>query len=105
MTSDVSLYEIIGLQEGASNEEIKKAYRKRALLLHPDKNSAPDAQDKFQQLQKVYNVLSDPDKRKIYDQTGSVGDAEDLNSKDFDSLYEYFKSQLEEECFIRPTHV
>lgn len=43
-------------------EEIKKAYRKLALLLHPDKSSAPDAQEKFQQLQRVYSVLSDPDK-------------------------------------------
>lgn len=96
MKSDVSLYEIVGVSEKATPDEIKKAYRRLALHLHPDKNTAPDAQEKFQQLQRVYSILSDPDKRKVYDQTGSIGDAEELDSSDFKSLYEFFKSQLEE---------
>ncbi len=64
-------YKILGVPKGASQEEIKKAYRKLARKLHPDLN--PDdreAQVKFQQINEANEVLSDPDKRKKYDQYG-----------------------------------
>ncbi len=64
-------YEILGINKGASVSEIKKAYRKKALQYHPDKN--PDdkaAEEKFKQAAEAYEVLSDPDKKSRYDQFG-----------------------------------
>lgn len=84
------LYEILGLTKEATASEIKKAYHKAALRLHPDKNPSPDAAGKFQTLQKVYGVLGDAEKRKVYDETGRVDDAE-LSGEKFNSLYEYYR--------------
>ncbi|GLI62491.1 hypothetical protein VaNZ11_005123 [Volvox africanus] len=86
------LYEVLGLSKGASQEEIKKAYRQRALQLHPDKNPGnEDAKAKFQLLQKVYAILGDEEKRKVYDQTGSTDDDE-LAGAGFDSMMDYFRA-------------
>ena len=66
------LYEILGLAKNASDEEIKKAYRKLAMKHHPDRN--PDdktAEERFKEVQHAYDVLSDGDKRKQYDTFGS----------------------------------
>ena len=66
-------YKILGVAKGASEEEIKKAYKKLALKTHPDRNKAPDAQEKFQEIGEAFEVLSDPQKKKIYDQVGEDG--------------------------------
>ncbi|XP_072129422.1 dnaJ homolog subfamily B member 4 [Mobula birostris] len=66
-------YSILGLQRGASDDEIKKAYRKQALKWHPDKNKSPNAEDRFKEVAEAYEVLSDPKKREIYDQFGEEG--------------------------------
>ena len=66
------LYEILGVSRNASEDEIKKAFRKKARELHPDVNKAPDAEDRFKELNEAYDVLSDAKKRAFYDQTGSV---------------------------------
>ena len=64
-------YKLLGISKGATQAEIKKAYRKRAKELHPDRN--PDdakAEAKFKATSEAYNILSDPEKRQIYDQYG-----------------------------------
>lgn len=66
-------YKILGIAKGASEEDIKKAYRKMALKYHPDKNKSPDAEEKFKSLAEAYEVLSDKKKRDIYDQYGEEG--------------------------------
>ncbi|PAA87508.1 hypothetical protein BOX15_Mlig007164g1 [Macrostomum lignano] len=72
-TSGHSLYELLGLQKEATDEDIKRAYRKLALRYHPDKNPDPAAAETFKEINRAHKVLSDPTKRKIYDQYGSVG--------------------------------
>lgn len=74
----------------ATSGELKKAYHKLALRLHPDKNPSENAAEQFQTLQKVYSVLSDSEKRKVYDETGCVDDTE-LTGEKFNNLYEYYR--------------
>lgn len=67
-------YEILGLSKDASQEEIKKAYRKVAIKFHPDKNpDDPSAEDKFKEAAEAYEILRDPQKRQKYDQFGHDG--------------------------------
>ena len=63
-------YKIIGVEKNATPEELKKAYRKKAIKLHPDKGGSAEA---FQELQQAYDVLSDEKKRKVYDTYGEEG--------------------------------
>ncbi|XP_026282216.1 dnaJ homolog subfamily C member 1 [Frankliniella occidentalis] len=62
-----NFYELLEIPKDAGATEIRKAFRKLSLVLHPDKNSAPDADVKFRQLVAVYDVIKDPNKRKLYD--------------------------------------
>ncbi|HII06275.1 MAG TPA: molecular chaperone DnaJ [Methanotrichaceae archaeon] len=66
-------YEVLGVGKEADQKEIKSAYRKLALKYHPDRSKEPDAEDKFKGISEAYAVLSDPDKRKQYDQFGHAG--------------------------------
>jgi len=69
MKEDSDYYEILGIEKDASTDEIKKAYRRLALKVHPDINrNDPDARKKFLELQRAYETIVDPDKRKRYDQ-------------------------------------
>ena len=60
-------YEILEVDKKASKEEIKSAYRRLAILYHPDKNKLPEAEEMFKVIAEAYSVLSDPGKRKQYD--------------------------------------
>ncbi|XP_067001228.1 dnaJ protein homolog 1 [Anabrus simplex] len=66
-------YKILGLAKGATDDDIKKAYRKLALKYHPDKNKAAGAEERFKEVAEAYEVLSDKKKREIYDQYGEEG--------------------------------
>ena len=67
-------YEVLGVQKGASAEDIKKAYRKSAMKYHPDRNPGnKEAEEKFKEIGEAYEVLSDDDKRARYDQFGHAG--------------------------------
>ena len=67
-------YEVLGVDRGASAAEIKKAYRKKAIEYHPDKNPGnKEAEEKFKEAAEAYSILSDPDKKAKYDQFGHAG--------------------------------
>ena len=63
-------YEVLGVSKTATDAEIKSAFRKLAKQYHPDINKEADAEEKFKEIQEAYAVLSDPNKRKQYDQFG-----------------------------------
>ncbi|KAK1386648.1 Chaperone protein dnaJ 6 [Heracleum sosnowskyi] len=91
-SSEKSLYGVLGVETTATQQEIKRAYHKLALRLHPDKNLGDeDAKEKFQQLQKVISILGDEEKRALYDQTGCTDDAE-LAEDVVRDLSEFFRT-------------
>ncbi|CAK9686148.1 X-domain of DnaJ-containing family protein [Candida parapsilosis] len=74
MVVDTTYYDILGVEATASEQELRKAYRKQAIKLHPDKNgNDPKAAEKFQDLGEAYGILSNADTRKIYDEYGVEG--------------------------------
>lgn len=74
MATKRDYYEILGLQKGASEDEIKKAFRRMAMKYHPDKNQGDKAaEEKFKEVNEAYEVLSDPKKKSAYDQFGHAG--------------------------------
>ena len=89
-------YEVLGIAKGATDDEIKKAYRSLAKKYHPDINKAPDAAEKFKEVNEAYEILSDPQKRANYDQFGFAGNDPNsfggFSSAGFDDLGDIFSS-------------
>src|SRR5947209_14153019 len=75
-------YEVLGVGRNATDEEIKRAYRKLAVKFHPDKNpDDPHAEEKFKELGEAYDVLMDPDKRSAYDRFGHAAFAQGTGAR------------------------
>jgi len=96
-TSNVDLYEILGVGRDATPEELKRAYRQLARKYHPDVNSSPDADERFKEINLAYEVLSDPVKRQQYDTFGTTGGAASggdpfggMGFSNIGDIFEYF---------------
>jgi curved DNA-binding protein len=73
-------YQVLGVPRNATDEQIKKAYRKLAMQYHPDRNPGKEqwANEKFKEINEAFSVLGDPEKKKQYDQFGTVGNVGDI---------------------------
>ena len=91
--ADRDYYEILGVPKDASQDDIKAAFRNLARKYHPDVNKAPDAEEKFKEINEAYAVLSDTDKRAAYDRYGqagveNMGGVPDWTTMDFSDLFQ-----------------
>ncbi|KAH8381969.1 hypothetical protein KR009_001192 [Drosophila setifemur] len=95
--SDINLYDLFGISIEANQHEIRKAYRKRALDCHPDKNpDNPKAAERFHELSKALEILTDESARAAYDKVLRAKKAAELRSRQLDSKRQKLKQELEE---------
>ncbi|XP_034485908.1 dnaJ homolog subfamily C member 17 [Drosophila innubila] len=95
--SDVNLYDLLGISIEAEQAEIRKAYRKRALDCHPDKNpDNPQAAERFHELSKALEILTDVTARAAYDKVLKAKKAAELRTKQLDSKRQKLKEELEQ---------
>ena len=85
-------YDVLGVAKSASDHDIKEAYRKLAFEHHPDRNRSPEAEQRFKEVSEAYSVLSDPEKRALYDALGP---------EKYDDPREVLRYQLEREAAMR----
>lgn len=99
MTNKRDYYEVLGLDKKATDDQIKKAYRKLALKWHPDKNpnNKEEAENRFKEISEAYAVLSDPEKRKRYDMVGF--EEAGMPGSDFDFSHFSFNFAQAEDLF------
>lgn len=84
-------YKILGVPRNASAEEIKRAYRRLARKYHPDINKSSEAEQKFKEIQEAYEVLGDPEKKRIYDRMGQSAFSGRSFGQDFSNWEEFFR--------------
>src|SRR5688500_20162326 len=72
-TTERDLYQLLGVERGASDAETKRAFRKLAQQWHPDVNEDPEAEARFKEASEAYQILSDPQRRRRYDMFGRAG--------------------------------
>ncbi len=95
VTTKRDYYEVLSVSRTASGDEIKRAYRQAALKYHPDRNKEPGAEEKFKEAAEAYEVLSDPEKRRRYDQFGheglrGAGGMHDFSGMGVDDIFSIF---------------
>jgi DnaJ-class molecular chaperone len=104
MSTKISYYEILEVEQTCSKEDLRKAYKKLALRWHPDRNPEQKevAEQRFKEISEAYQILSDKDKRRTYDLTGETADDFVSEKSGFsDDAYESFQN----ERFVRTTFV
>lgn len=97
MSQTKDYYAILGLPRGATDEQVKKAFRKLAMDYHPDRNQNPEATEKFKEINEAYEVLSDPQKRAYFDRyghspAGNGGDNMGFDTFEFGGLGDIFEA-------------
>src|SRR5437868_14382014 len=103
-TTKRDYYEVLGLARTCSDDDIKKAYRRLALQFHPDRNQAPEATERFKEATEAYQVLSDAEKRGMYDRYGHAAFERGggAGSVDFSNLVGMSIEDLVESSFGTP---
>ena len=93
-TAKRDYYEVLGIARGASEEEIKKAFRKLAFQFHPDRNKETSAEARFKEINEAYEILSDSEKRASYDRYGHEGlkgyATRDFEGQSFEEIFQSF---------------
>ena len=92
MSDKTCYYEVLGVERSAEGPEIKRAYRKLAMANHPDRNPGDsEAEDRFKQASEAYQVLSDGEKRRVYDAYGHEGlSGQGFRSSNFEDIFSQF---------------
>ncbi|KAG0459814.1 hypothetical protein HPP92_022942 [Vanilla planifolia] len=94
--AEADYYSVLGVSKNANKSEIKSAYRKLARSYHPDVNKDPGAEQKFKEISNAYEVLSDDEKRSIYDKYGEAGlKGAGAGMGDFSNPFDLFESLFE----------